>query len=349
MQNIRVTEIFAGVNSCDGYESLLESEIKNCEKVFILKGSPGCGKSTLMKRLLANAVVKGERVTAIKCSADPDSIDALIFEDKSIAVADGTPPHTLEPNLPGVREILINLAEDMDTGILVSNRELLERLNAKQKRAYKTAYSLLSAAGKLAESEEHILSKALLEEKLAAFCARFVKNHLKPGKSYTPSLMPIMCLCARGFVYLPVNGKPFTYTVGDFCGSSEKLISHLCLTALGGGAEVSLIPSPVDVRKPAGLYFPKENILVISERYVTVQGDKTVNTSRFTDAAHIKENRGKLKFFEKIRTELIIQAQAMMGEAFAAHGDIERVYTFANDFTKADDTADMLRHEIFGE
>ncbi|MDD4125268.1 MAG: hypothetical protein PHW77_06060 [Eubacteriales bacterium] len=349
MQDKCVNEIFAGINSCDGYESLLEGEIKNCEKVFILKGSPGSGKSTLLKRLLANAVVRGEKVTAVKCSADPDSLDGLIFENKSMAVADGTPPHVLEPTLPGVREILINLAENIDTDILSANRGILERLNARQKRIYKAVYSLLSAAGKIAESEEHILSKGFLDEKLIAFCDRFARKNLRPAGIYSPRLLPAMCLCSRGFVYLPVNGKPYTYTVGDFCGSSEKVISHLCYASLAHGAEVSLIPSPVDIKKPTGLYFPNENILVVSERYITQAGDKAINTFRFIDSFHIKDNRGKLKFLDKLRSELIGQVRTLMNEASETHNDIEKIYTFANDFSKADEAADYLKLEIFGE
>lgn len=349
MQNKLVTEIFAGINSSDGYESLLEGEISTCEKVFILKGSPGCGKSTLLKRLLANAIVRGERITAVKCSADPNSLDAVIFPEKSIAVADGTPPHVLEPTLPGVRETIINLSENIDTDILTINKNLLERLNANKKRLYKAVYSLLSAVGRISDSQEQILSKGMNDEKIAAFSARFVKKHLKPSIHSAPSLFPVVCFCADGFVWLPINTKPITYSVGDFCGCSEKILTHLCYAALSSGVRVLVVPSPVDARKPNALFFPDENILVMSERYSTPEGEKHINPFRFIDNAYLKDNRGKLKFLNKIRTELIGQIQSIMIEAREVHGEIERIYTFANDFAKADDTADMLRGIIFGE
>ena len=349
MQNKCVTEIFAGINSCDGYESLLEGEIKNCERVFILKGSPGCGKSTLLKRLMANAIVRGINVTAVKCSADPNSLDAVIFPEKSIAVADGTPPHVLEPTLPNVRETIIDLAENMDRDVLTFNKTFLERLNAEKKRIYKTVFSLLSAIGKISDTMEHILAGGYLEDKLASFCGRFVKKHLSFSGCMSPALLPVVCLCSNGFVCLPINTKPFTYTVGDFCGCSEKILTHLIYASLSFGTEVLIIPSPIDVKKPAGLFYPNENILVMLERYVTLNPDKKINPHRFINGSYLKENRGKLKLLNKIREELINEVKTLMGEALEIHRDIEKIYTFASDFSKADDTADMLRHIIFGE
>ena len=64
---------------------------------MILKGGPGCGKSTFMRRVGAAMERAGERVVYINCSGDPDSLDGAIFLDRNAAIVDGTSPHGTAP------------------------------------------------------------------------------------------------------------------------------------------------------------------------------------------------------------------------------------------------------------
>ena len=56
-------------------------------------GPSGCGKSTLMKRVAAAAEERGFQVEYIRCSGDPDSLDAILLPEKKTAIVDGTAPH----------------------------------------------------------------------------------------------------------------------------------------------------------------------------------------------------------------------------------------------------------------
>ena len=97
---------FLGANSPAGFYSLYDQLIDPAEAdaVFILKGGPGCGKSTLMKRVAAAAEERGLQVEYIRCSGDPDSLDgvvipqlnsldAILLPEKKTAIVDGTAPH----------------------------------------------------------------------------------------------------------------------------------------------------------------------------------------------------------------------------------------------------------------
>ena len=46
-------------------------------QLVLLKSGPGCGKSTLMKRLARAAQEKGEPIQRIHCASDPDSLDGV--------------------------------------------------------------------------------------------------------------------------------------------------------------------------------------------------------------------------------------------------------------------------------
>ena len=48
-------------------------------QMYLIKSGPGCGKSTLMKRLAIKAEQKGEPIQRIHCASDPDSLDGVIF------------------------------------------------------------------------------------------------------------------------------------------------------------------------------------------------------------------------------------------------------------------------------
>ena len=77
---------YLGANSPTGFYSLYET-------IYILKGGPGCGKSSLMRRVAQAMEEKGASVEYIACSGDPDSLDAVVFPALNTAIVDGTAPH----------------------------------------------------------------------------------------------------------------------------------------------------------------------------------------------------------------------------------------------------------------
>ena len=59
----------------------------------LIKSGPGCGKSSLMRRVAQAMEEKGASVEYIACSGDPDSLDAVVFPALNTAIVDGTAPH----------------------------------------------------------------------------------------------------------------------------------------------------------------------------------------------------------------------------------------------------------------
>ena len=86
---------FLGANTPQGFYSLYDELLDpaGANDIFILKGGPGCGKSTLMRRVSAALEHEGQSAEYIICSGDPDSLDAVIFPKLKAAIVDGTAPH----------------------------------------------------------------------------------------------------------------------------------------------------------------------------------------------------------------------------------------------------------------
>ena len=91
MPNIRY---FLGGNTPTGFYSLYHqlSEPERLRALYIIKGGPGCGKSTLMRRGERHAQAAGLETQQVLCSGDPDSLDALILPQLGAALVDGTAP-----------------------------------------------------------------------------------------------------------------------------------------------------------------------------------------------------------------------------------------------------------------
>ena len=95
---MNTTHFFLGANSAEGfyglYEQLLDAKLYD---LLILKGGPGCGKSTFMHRAAAALEARGAQSVYIHCSGDPNSLDAVFFPAIRTAIVDGTAPHGMAP------------------------------------------------------------------------------------------------------------------------------------------------------------------------------------------------------------------------------------------------------------
>ena len=98
--------------------------------MYLIKSGPGCGKSTLMKRLAIKAEQKGEPIQRIHCASDPDSLDGVIFLDKRAAIVDATAPHVMEPDAPGAEEQVVSLYHTLDADALHAHADEVKRLFA---------------------------------------------------------------------------------------------------------------------------------------------------------------------------------------------------------------------------
>ena len=90
---------FLGSNTPTGLCSLCEPfrQAEALETCWLLKGGPGCGKSTLMARVARRLEAAGERVEYIYCSGDPDSLDAVYAPERHFAIFDATAPQESVP------------------------------------------------------------------------------------------------------------------------------------------------------------------------------------------------------------------------------------------------------------
>ena len=105
--------LFPGAMGPDGFISCFDHLIpeQDLRRMLILKGGPGVGKSTFMRRIHAAMTENDEQATLYFCSGDPDSLDAVAIPAHGLLILDGTAPHVVDPKVPGARDSIINLGE----------------------------------------------------------------------------------------------------------------------------------------------------------------------------------------------------------------------------------------------
>lgn len=151
-----IKNYFACANSSKGFQNFFASNLKNLNKIYILKGGPGTGKSSLMKKVGTAMANKGIPVEYIHCSSDPNSLDGIVIRSLSVAIVDGTSPHVIEPTAPGAIEEYVNLGVAWDVDKLAENKKEIQFLEKEISSCYPKAYACFEKALKIHDDWEKI-------------------------------------------------------------------------------------------------------------------------------------------------------------------------------------------------
>lgn len=137
---------FASANTGAGFVSYLDE--LNSDFTYIIKGGPGTGKSTMMKKIAKHFFDKGFSVENFYCSTDPSSLDAVKIVEKSISIVDGTSPHIVEPKIVGLTHKIVDNGSFINLDIAKNNADI-EKLTNDKKLQFDMLYKNLAAAKKL--------------------------------------------------------------------------------------------------------------------------------------------------------------------------------------------------------
>lgn len=91
----KIKHVFPGGNTPQGFFSYYDYIIPSGEatRIFVIKGGPGVGKSTFMKKIGDVMASRGYDVEFHHCSSDNNSLDGVVIPALRVAFIDGTAPH----------------------------------------------------------------------------------------------------------------------------------------------------------------------------------------------------------------------------------------------------------------
>jgi Mrp family chromosome partitioning ATPase len=86
--------LFASAISPDGLVNYLNTVIGQASMVYVIKGEPGTGKTTLMREIANNSITRGVDVEIYHCALDPTKIEHLLIPELDVAFTTYIEPHT---------------------------------------------------------------------------------------------------------------------------------------------------------------------------------------------------------------------------------------------------------------
>jgi hypothetical protein len=88
---------FFGCSFAGGNVNYIDNITEPLKKRYFIKGRPGTGKSTFLKKLAASLFEAGYECEVYHCGFDPDSLDMVVCRELDFCVFDSTSPHEKFP------------------------------------------------------------------------------------------------------------------------------------------------------------------------------------------------------------------------------------------------------------
>lgn len=349
----REKHFFAAANTSAGFVSFFDRvfDPNALSKLYILKGGPGVGKSTLMKKAASAAKAQGCTPLYYHCSSDPNSLDGVIIPETGKAIIDGTAPHTVDPRYAGAKEEIVNLGEAWNIPLLEKESRRICEISDQKSAHYRTAYRLLAAAKNADAELADMGARCLDRQKMRAAAARLCAKHIKKGGSAHLTLTAADAISCDGELrfFTPEKQAKHLYFIKDAHSTAGAFFAVLAELALRAGADITAGVRPLDVSEYAFLYFHEPSVCVsLYDDEFCAKLDraeipyKVINLGRFFDAKRFAANRAKYRFTEKCRRALIDAAEEELAAAGALHAELERIYGKATDYSVVSEMSEKV-------
>lgn len=366
-----VAKKFLGSNTGEGFRGFYGDLLygsgfgDNRQCVYILKGGPGTGKSTFIKKV-ASMLEKSDCDTELLlCSGDVNSLDGVSSKTGGITVVDGTNPHSMEPVCAGVHENIINLGDFWSREILKKYSSRIEDLSDKKKVMYKKAYHYLAAAKDIYTERAEIVERCVDHRRMKLF-GEFFSNELIPAKDDAESFgikrrAFATAVTAEGiFGSIPgtknslkddMKYYSLTSKLGVPCDSILKAVAD---KAVLYGYDTDLYFCGFDSKKLEHIVIPELNIAVVTNNcYHSLDGcepEQEILIEGFLRES-VTVSREKCMDFDigyaKIRfEELLERAFRALQKASSYHREMEDYYVESMDFASLNDYADYMLGEM---
>ena len=362
MNNNTSSNFFLSVNSPNGVFSIFKELYKPNDDWFcyILKGGPGTGKSTLMKKIAEKSIAKGNYTELIHCSSDPNSLDAVIIPCLKTAIVDGTSPHTLDPTFPGLSDIVINLCDCWNSKKLLKHKSALLDLYQKNKSFHDTSKKYLHAYGQIDKEMKKIIENCTLKNEIPTYCEKFSKKIFKNSSSsicseklrFISSITPSGHIC---FEESLISQADKTFIIEDnFSVVGNLILQNLrnialnhrlnittCLQPLAPDKEIEAIIIP-ELKVAFKLENPKALPLKLKNKIEY----KKISTKKFLNTTELSKHKNLIALNRKICKELLYKSVNNLHNALLVHNEIEEFYKSSINYSKLDKITNKILSAI---
>jgi hypothetical protein len=352
---LKERHFFAGNNTAKGFYSHFDHiiNLEDAKHYYILKGGPGVGKSSFMKKFASIMSSKGHSIEYVHCSSDKDSMDAVVILELKLAFVDGTAPHVVDPIYPGVVDEILNLGHFLDDTKLMKYKDEIIQTSKAKTHIYKSAYRYLACANLIQEDIHSIYDQMTNISSFLKLSEEIIHEifHLsdskddgkKPGnirklfsESYTSDgyISFTDSLCAERKVW-SIRGNNTNFT--------SRLFEHVVLEATKKGYDTECFYRPLNPDKIQHVLIPDLNLMLRSdEDKGYAKADKVIDLGSLMDRSKLNSLSHDIESKQLQYDSFISHALQQLSQTKKLHGSLEKIYVGAMDFKGVDQTFESL-------
>jgi len=347
--------IFPGGNTSRGFYSffrfILSQEEAN--RIICLKGGPGTGKSTLMKKVGTYFFDKGYNVEFYHCSSDNDSLDGVVIKELKVAIIDGTAPHVVDPVTPGAIDEIVNLGQCWNEQGMVENRKAIATLSKDISKCFKRTYRYFGSAKNILDEWSTFNSEALSYSKINLLKEE-LKNEILSDKAittlgydkhlfstaftpngiinYTDSLLGDI-----DYIYV-LNGGP---SLGQ-----TDILKYLGDEALRRGFNVEFYHDPFIPERIENVFIPQLKVAILCSNEINQRffPGTQIYMEDFCNKELLAKYNVEIEETRELFYALLNKGLSFLSKAKALHDDMEKYYIGNIDFQGIDKlTNDLIK------
>ena len=351
-----MTNTFLAANSSIGFYSLFDEMTRRTDhSIYLIKGGPGSGKSSLMKKVALAAAEKGMEVEQMHCSSDPESLDGVWIKDKKVIFLDATAPHCADPRFPGAVEEIVPLGEYWDAKVLKEHTAEIISLSQSISGIFKSIYRLLGAAGQVQGISDKIVSSAFEQEKALGALTKFFRRQaiLPLGKKGQTDKRFISAISQNGVVLYEdiVKDCKQVLLIEDPYECSFLITDMANKMLVDMGYDRTCALSPLHPERIDHLIVPECSLAIITQNHrLRWQSQfpvvKTLQLKTFLNPDIISQNKNKLAFSKKLCKSIYDEVADYLASEKALHDRLESFYIDAMDFEALNKKSEQFIAEI---
>ena len=351
MRQGKIKYAFPGSNTAEGFQSFYRENLADLEQVITLKGGPGSGKSTIIKKISMAMIERGYDVELWQCSSDNDSLDGVMVPALKVAVVDGTYPHVLDPIYPGAAGEWINLGEFWDDAYLWTKKREIIAVNKEVSGYFTAAYEELAKAFALLKEIEGEKKAGEDEAKITELAQQWSEMIFAPEKT-APRHLFASAITPGGVVSMAQNiteGCRERYVLqGGSLAAKTQILEKLTESAVSRGHRVTVYHMPLDPHQLQMVLLPDLGVAMLTEEllgkeYAPQERDIPLSLAVAKKEMLTQEGEVADKSKEERYESHIAQAVENLKKAKSRHDDLEAFYCQAMDYERID----TARNKIF--
>ena len=341
---------FLGANSQKGFYSLYGGFCADAgDRLSIIKGGPGTGKSGFMKKIAAEAEKRGYEVERVLCSGAPDSLDGVYIPALKRGWVDGTAPHVTEPQHFGIDGDYIELGSFCALPIDDKDGKIA-RLYERYRQMYSEAYGFIAAAESVGKSCTPTMIDPGNEAKLRRRVEALIEHHGTASVRGKRRLRFYRALSSKGDIRLSGEIEKLCsriIRIEDEWGTADKALHAAADAAWRLGHEHIISLSPAAPEMYEAVLLPGLDLAFTCEAF-TFDTVQCIYPESDADKEKLKEGRRLVREGMKMKEKLSSFALERLYEANRLHDELEKYYIEKMDFAALDEFTEGYIEKLFG-